>query len=124
VCQTAIRSQRNSRRDKARLVWCPHSGLWHTGWGLILFSSCKSIVNKDTQILELSAKRNNFACSNQPVFLNKNSMFKNFKSVEKCVFGKGAFGQLRETMDAKKRSADDYFVFLVDDVFQNHRTSG
>ena len=46
-------------------------------------------------------------------------MFKNFKSVEKCVFGKGAFGQLREIMDARTTNADDYFVFLVDDVFQN-----
>ncbi len=45
--------------------------------------------------------------------------YKNFKSVEKCVFGNGSFGQLREIMDAKKTSANDYFVFLVDDVFQN-----
>jgi 3-deoxy-alpha-D-manno-octulosonate 8-oxidase len=45
--------------------------------------------------------------------------FKNFKSVEKCVFGKGSFSQLREILDVRKQSPDDYFVFLVDDVFKN-----
>ncbi len=46
-------------------------------------------------------------------------MYKNFKSVEKCVFGKGSFSQLRDIMDARKKQTDDYFVFLVDDVFQD-----
>jgi len=43
--------------------------------------------------------------------------YKNFKSVDKCVFGRGSFSQLREIIDAKKKSEDDYFVFLLDDVF-------
>jgi 3-deoxy-alpha-D-manno-octulosonate 8-oxidase len=45
--------------------------------------------------------------------------FKNFKSVEKCVFGRGSFNQLREILDAKKKKNNDFFVFLVDDVFKN-----
>ena len=43
--------------------------------------------------------------------------YKNFKSVDKCVFGRGSFNQLREIIDVKKKNEDDYFVFLLDDVF-------
>ncbi|MBC8110982.1 MAG: iron-containing alcohol dehydrogenase [Verrucomicrobia bacterium] len=46
--------------------------------------------------------------------------FKNFKSVDKCVYGRGSFNQLREIMDSKMQHEDDYFVFLVDDIFKNN----
>jgi 3-deoxy-alpha-D-manno-octulosonate 8-oxidase len=49
--------------------------------------------------------------------------YKNFKSVEKCLFGRGAFSQLRSILDKHKSQSDDYFVFLIDDVFQAHSLS-
>ena len=43
--------------------------------------------------------------------------FKNFRSVEKCIYGRGGFNQLRHILDSKKQQPDDFFVFLLDDVF-------
>lgn len=47
-------------------------------------------------------------------------MFKNFKSVERTVYGRGAFNQLDEIIGAKRRKSGDFAVFLLDSVFQNH----
>lgn len=48
-------------------------------------------------------------------------MFRNFRSVNKCAYGRGSFGKLGEIL-AEKRSADNGFmVFLVDDYFKNHK---
>ncbi|HTF82685.1 MAG TPA: iron-containing alcohol dehydrogenase family protein [Cytophagales bacterium] len=49
-------------------------------------------------------------------------MFKNFKSVERCVIGKGAFGQLAEILSKRRVTSDDYIVFIVDKVFENGLT--
>ncbi|QSX39300.1 3-deoxy-alpha-D-manno-octulosonate 8-oxidase KdnB [Shewanella cyperi] len=42
--------------------------------------------------------------------------FKNFKVVEKLIFGRGSFNQLDEVLAAQRKSADDFVVFVVDDV--------
>lgn len=44
-------------------------------------------------------------------------MFKNFKGVERCVYGRGAFNQLSDIIAPRRRGKG--FVFLVDDVFAN-----
>ena len=44
--------------------------------------------------------------------------FKNFKVVEKMIFGRGSFVQLDEVLAAERKTADDFVVFLVDDVHQ------
>ncbi len=50
-------------------------------------------------------------------------MFKNFKSVDHCVVGRGAFNQLDYILSAKRTSADAYVVFVVDKVFENGLTN-
>jgi 3-deoxy-alpha-D-manno-octulosonate 8-oxidase len=39
----------------------------------------------------------------------------NFKSVERCVYGRGAFDQLAGILDARRKDASDYVVFFLDD---------
>lgn len=46
-------------------------------------------------------------------------MFKNFKSVDRCVIGKGAYNQLDEILEKRRISQDSYIVFIVDKVFEN-----
>ena len=38
-------------------------------------------------------------------------MHKNFKSIEKTVFGRGSFGQLAEIIAPKRSENNKYFVF-------------
>ncbi len=45
-------------------------------------------------------------------------MFRNFKLVPKVIFGNGCFAQLDEIINPKRKIADDWVVFVVDDVFQ------
>ena len=47
-------------------------------------------------------------------------MFKNFKSVTKCAYGRGSFGKLDEILADKRASSDSCMVFLVDDVFMEN----
>lgn len=44
-------------------------------------------------------------------------MFKNFKLVDKVVFGRGCFDQLDEILSHKR--TDSFMVFLVDEVFKD-----
>lgn len=44
--------------------------------------------------------------------------FKNFKVVEKMIFGRGSFVQLDDVLAAQRKADDDFVVFLVDDVHQ------
>lgn len=44
-------------------------------------------------------------------------MYKNFKLVDKVVFGRGSFYQLKNIIDEKRLSNDDWAVFLIDKVF-------
>ncbi len=44
-------------------------------------------------------------------------MHKNFKSIEKTVFGRGSFNQLDEIISPKRNENNKYFVFIVDKYF-------
>ena len=46
-------------------------------------------------------------------------MFKNFKLVDKVVFGRGSFNQLDSILSEKRTDSNSWFVFLVDMVFEN-----
>lgn len=48
-------------------------------------------------------------------------MFKNFKLVDRVVYGRGSFNQLDEILSPQRISKDDYAVFLVDKVFENNK---
>jgi len=45
-------------------------------------------------------------------------MFRNFKTVERIVFGRGCFDQLDEILSEKRTDKESSVVFLVDDVFK------
>ena len=47
-----------------------------------------------------------------------NKMHKNFKSIEKTVFGRGSFGQLAEIIAPKRNENNKYFVYIVDNYFK------
>lgn len=42
--------------------------------------------------------------------------FKNFKVVSKMIYGRGSYAQLGDVLGAERRVADDFVVFLVDQV--------
>ncbi|MBA4366697.1 MAG: alcohol dehydrogenase [Desulfobacterium sp.] len=46
-------------------------------------------------------------------------MFRNFKIVPNIIFGRGCFNQLDEILSVKRSNRESYFVFVVDDVFEN-----
>ena len=46
-------------------------------------------------------------------------MHKNFKSVEKTVFGRGSYAQLGSIIDDRRNENDGFAVFLVDDYFDD-----
>ena len=46
-------------------------------------------------------------------------MHKNFKQVEKTVFGRGGFDQLAAIVDERRSDNDGFAVFLVDSYFEN-----
>lgn len=46
-------------------------------------------------------------------------MFRIIKSVPKCLFGKGSFGQLAGILEEMRPTRDKYFVYLLDDFFKN-----
>ncbi|WP_298774360.1 3-deoxy-alpha-D-manno-octulosonate 8-oxidase KdnB [uncultured Shewanella sp.] len=45
--------------------------------------------------------------------------FKNFKVVPKMIYGRGSFAELDTVLNAERKQADDYVVFLVDDAHKN-----
>ena len=45
-------------------------------------------------------------------------MIKNFKAVEKTIFGRGGFDQLGEIIDAQRSNGDGFAVVIVDDYFE------
>lgn len=51
-------------------------------------------------------------------------MYKNFKSVGKCVFGRGSFNQLDSILAEKRVNADSYVVFLLDNYFKDKALVG
>ncbi len=44
--------------------------------------------------------------------------FRNFKVVSRVIFGRGSFNQLDEILHEQREQADDWVVFIVDDVHQ------
>ncbi len=46
-------------------------------------------------------------------------MYKNFKSVGKCVFGRGSFNQLDSILAERRTNSDSYVVFLLDNYFKD-----
>ncbi len=44
-------------------------------------------------------------------------MFRNFKLVPNVIFGRGCFDQLDEIISGQRNTADDWAVFVTDDVF-------
>lgn len=45
-------------------------------------------------------------------------MYKNFKNIEKVVFGRGAFDQMDAVLEEKRGEHDHFMVFIVDDYFK------
>ena len=43
---------------------------------------------------------------------------KNFKNIDKVVFGRGAFGMLDEILAPRRNENNKYFVFIVDNYFK------
>ena len=48
-------------------------------------------------------------------------MFRNFKLVSRMVFGRGCFNQLGDILDEQRADKDKFMVFLLDDVFSEHK---
>jgi 3-deoxy-alpha-D-manno-octulosonate 8-oxidase len=46
-------------------------------------------------------------------------MHKNFKNIEKIVYGRGSFDMMDEILSAKRNDNDRFFLFLVDNYFKN-----
>jgi 3-deoxy-alpha-D-manno-octulosonate 8-oxidase len=46
-------------------------------------------------------------------------MYRIIKSVPKCLFGKGSFGQLDDILEGLRSGINSYFVYLVDDFFKD-----
>lgn len=46
-------------------------------------------------------------------------MYKNFKLIDRVVFGRGSFYQLGDILEAQRVGKDSSVVFLVDNVFEN-----
>jgi len=44
---------------------------------------------------------------------------KNFKSVDRCVYGRGSFSTLGEILSIRRKPENPCMVFIVDDVFQH-----
>ncbi|GAB4396569.1 MAG: iron-containing alcohol dehydrogenase family protein [Microscillaceae bacterium] len=47
-------------------------------------------------------------------------MFKNFRSVEKCAYGRGSFDKLGEILAPRRKAQNPAMVFLIDDYFKDH----
>lgn len=46
-------------------------------------------------------------------------MYRNFKTVDNVIFGKGCFSQFEEILAIKRTTPDSFIAFLIDDVFTN-----
>src|SRR5690349_14608063 len=48
-------------------------------------------------------------------------MHKNFKGIEKTVFGRGSFNQLGSILDERRQDNDKFMLFVVDNYFKGHK---
>jgi 3-deoxy-alpha-D-manno-octulosonate 8-oxidase len=46
-------------------------------------------------------------------------MHKNFKNIEQTVYGRGSFDMMDEILSVKRNQHDRFFVFLVDNYFND-----
>ena len=46
-------------------------------------------------------------------------MHKNFKGIEKTVYGRGSFDQLGTILDEKRGDNDKFMLFIVDNYFKD-----
>ena len=51
-------------------------------------------------------------------------MYRNFKIVPNIIFGRGAFNQLDDILQARRPGKDAYMVFVIDDVFTGKPLEG
>lgn len=51
-------------------------------------------------------------------------MHKNFKGIEKTVFGRGSFNQLGGILDERRQDNDKFMLFVVDNYFKGHKLEG
>jgi 3-deoxy-alpha-D-manno-octulosonate 8-oxidase len=51
-------------------------------------------------------------------------MFRNFKTVDRIIFGRGCFNQLDEILALRRTTGSPDMVFLVDDVFKGQALQG
>ena len=47
--------------------------------------------------------------------------FANFPMVKRVMYGRGCFGQLQSVLELNRKGTRDPFIFLVDDIFKDHR---
>jgi 3-deoxy-alpha-D-manno-octulosonate 8-oxidase len=45
-------------------------------------------------------------------------MYKNFKNIDKVVYGRGSFDQLDAILEEKRSENDRFMVFIVDEYFK------
>jgi 3-deoxy-alpha-D-manno-octulosonate 8-oxidase len=50
-------------------------------------------------------------------------MYKNIRNIDKIVYGPGSFNQLEEILKPIRTDNNNYFVFLVDDYFEDKKLS-
>lgn len=51
-------------------------------------------------------------------------MFKNFKNIDKIVYGRGSFDQMDSILEPVRKENDGFIVFLVDDYFNGKELAG
>ena len=56
--------------------------------------------------------------------LERNSMFRNFKIVDRIVFGRGCFNQLDDIISHQRKPGRDIMVFVVDDAHTDRPLAG
>src|ERR1700683_2195849 len=44
---------------------------------------------------------------------------KNFKNIEKIVYGRGSFDMMNEILSAKRNDNDRFILFIIDDYFRD-----
>jgi 3-deoxy-alpha-D-manno-octulosonate 8-oxidase len=45
-------------------------------------------------------------------------MFKNFKNIDKVVFGRGSFSMMEGILEERRNVNDGFFLYVVDNFFK------
>jgi len=73
----------------------------------------RSLINEQNLLSIISAKE-------MPTIIE--SKHKNFPMVPRVVFGKGSFNQIEQILSPERKNGAP-FIYLIDDVFENNKTS-